>query len=310
MLTKDVLARLSELNRAVSTPLAPREAHERVASPGIPLPPPDGTDADTSQLPTGKEVQNGWGRHWLRQQRVRELFPQWQTWLESLAPQLSQLDDAQSRSRELTAFRAAFPARTLFLDLETCGFAGSMVFLVGVIHFENQWLTLSQLLARNYAEEKAMLQSLWTLAATSRVLVSFNGKSFDWPMVQDRSTLHHLGRSRNNARAELAEQGVAGESARLERDSWRPELVHCDLLHHARRRWHRRLPNCKLQTLEEAICGRRRRGDIPGRDIPLAYHDFVRTGDAWQMRQVLHHNALDLVTLLQLSICVAGHDTK
>jgi uncharacterized protein YprB with RNaseH-like and TPR domain len=86
-------------------------------------------------------------------------------------------------------------------------------------------------------------------------------------------------------------------------------MVHCDLLHHARRRWRERLPNCKLQTLEQAICGRRRRGDIPGRAIPLAYHEFVRTGDAWQMRNVLHHNALDLVTLLQLSICVAGCDT-
>ena len=52
---------------------------------------------------------------------------------------------------------------------------------------------LSQLLARNYAEEKAMLQTLWSIVAEKRVLATFNGKSFDWPMVHDRSTLHHLG---------------------------------------------------------------------------------------------------------------------
>ena len=52
---------------------------------------------------------------------------------------------------------------------------------------------LSQLLARNYAEEKPLLQTLWNIAADKRVLVTFNGKSFDWPMVHDRSTLHHLG---------------------------------------------------------------------------------------------------------------------
>ncbi|MGM0491216.1 MAG: ribonuclease H-like domain-containing protein, partial [Planctomycetota bacterium] len=62
------------------------------------------------------------------------------------------------------------------------------------------------------------------------------------------------------------------------------------------------LPDCKLQTLERHVCRRRRTGDIPGREIPSAYHDFVRSGDAWLIRGVLHHNALDLVTLLQLSM--------
>ena len=78
-------------------------------------------------------------------------------------------------------------------------------------------------------------------------------------------------------------------------------LVHLDLLHHARRRWKGR-----LQTLERFVCGRLRAGDIPGHEIPAAYHHFVRTHDAWQIRSILHHNALNLMTLLELSLRMAN----
>ena len=73
------------------------------------------------------------------------------------------------------------------------------------------------------------------------------------------------------------------------------ELIHCDLLHHARRRWRMRLPNCKLQTLERFVCRRLRRDDIAGSQIPQEYHQFVRTGDARQLCSILQHNALDLL---------------
>ena len=114
--------------------------------------------------------------------------------------------------------------------------------------------------------------------AQNEVIVSYNGKSFDWPQIRDRYALHERGRE-------------------LEKPP-----THLDLVHHARRRWRRELPNCKLQTLEWYLCGRRRTGDIPGREIPQAYHDYVRTGDTKHARSILHHNALDLVTLLQLSM--------
>jgi uncharacterized protein YprB with RNaseH-like and TPR domain len=91
-------------------------------------------------------------------------------------------------------------------------------------------------------------------------------------------------------------------TAPLQRHDPRPVLIHCDLLHHARRRWGKQLPDCRLQTLERHVCRRRRDEDIPGHEIPAAYHDFVRTGDAWLIRSVLHHNALDLITLLQLAM--------
>jgi uncharacterized protein YprB with RNaseH-like and TPR domain len=186
----------------------------------------------------------------------------------------------------------------MFLDLETCGFAGSMVFLAGVVWHVGEALVVDQLLARDYAEEKAVLQTFWQIASRNRVLVTFNGKSFDWPMVHDRSTRHHLGHDWHDAA-----QAAASEP----KESWgqndqRPELTHCDLLHHARRRWKALLPNCKLQTLERFICRRSRRDDLPGAQVPAAYHQFVRTGEAHQVGAILHHNALDLLTLVQVTL--------
>ncbi|MEZ6069274.1 MAG: ribonuclease H-like domain-containing protein [Pirellulales bacterium] len=203
--------------------------------------------------------------------------------------------------RDTSAFREHFCHRTLFLDLETCGFSGSPLFLIGVVRSEGESLVVDQLLARNYAEERAVLSTLWQLAAENRVLVTFNGKSFDWPMVHDRSTYHRLGRRR---RPESA--STEASPSPLGPQDTRPHLAHIDVLHHARRRWRGRLPNCKLQTLERYVCRRTRDGDIPGSQVPTAYHEFVRTGDAWQLRSILEHNAQDLVTLVELSMTLFG----
>ncbi len=72
------------------------------------------------------------------------------------------------------------------------------------------------------------------------------------------------------------------------------------MLHEARRRWRRGLPNCKLRTLKKYICRRMRQGDIPGEEIPEAYHAYVRTQNAWQIVEILKHNMLDLVTMADL----------
>ena len=128
-----------------------------------------------------------------------------------------------------------------------------------------------------------MCFTLWEGMRSRGVLRTFNGKSFDWPMVSDRSVLYRL--------------DAAGHTRDFDH--------HIDLLHHARRQFRRELPNCRLQTLEWYLCGRRRTGDIPGSEIPSAYHDYVRTGDAREMKSILHHNALDLITLLQLSLRMA-----
>ena len=135
----------------------------------------------------------------------------------------------------------------------------------------------------------ALLESLGTIAAEQRVLATFNGKSFDWPMVCDRSIRHRL---HPKPAVPLRKRiGIAKET-----------LVHCDLLHHARRRWKRVLPNCKLQTLERLVCRRVRHDDLGGAEVPMAYHQFVRTGDSTPIEKILLHNALDLVTLVEVTL--------
>ncbi len=191
--------------------------------------------------------------------------------------------DELSASPELCHVSVAGPGDLLFMDTETCGFAGSVVFLVGLMSFRDGGLVFDQFLARDYAEERAVLGEFSERLAAACVLVTFNGKAFDMNMIRDRSVF----------------LGLPGPDR---------EPPHLDLLHEARRRWRRDLPNCKLQTLEAMLCGRHRTGDIPGAAIPDAYHDFVATGDARRLRDILHHNLLDLLTMAQLiSHLLTGH---
>ena len=182
-------------------------------------------------------------------------------------------------SEEWQALVDALPAHTVAFDLETCGLGGAALFLVGLLRSIDGKICVELLLARNYAEEAAVLWTMWATLAESHVALSFNGKSFDWPMIVDRSRRWLLDRHR-----EL------------------PSPTHIDLLHPARRRWRKVLPDCRLLTLEQHICRRSRRGDIDGRDIPAAYDEFVRTGEPAHIEPVLYHNALDVVTLFDLAL--------
>lgn len=170
------------------------------------------------------------------------------------------------------ALSSSPPESLLFVDIEATGFTpGTPLFLVGLITAGEEGLRVRQLLARDYTEEGALLYYMWKLMHDVRTVVSFNGKTYDVPYIRDRMTYY----------------GYRVTEA----------AAHIDLLHEGRRRFKDRLVNCKLQTLERAICGRGRIEDIPGADIPEAYHAFVRTGNAVEMRDILHHNALDLVTM-------------
>ncbi|MFW6171101.1 MAG: ribonuclease H-like domain-containing protein, partial [Planctomycetota bacterium] len=195
MFNKEVLARLGQVNRR-RTPMSERKKlgppHELPITKEHPTPNPD---EDLSQLSAGEEVTNRWGTHWIRRRPLSELWPRADDWLRQALQRLGPCREVPPiKSDELGTLRTSFPERVVYLDLETCGFAGSMVFMVGLIHWYNNRFQLDQLMARNYAEEKAMLQTLWSIVAEQQVLVTFNGKSFDWPMVHDRSTVHHLGR--------------------------------------------------------------------------------------------------------------------
>jgi hypothetical protein len=168
------------------------------------------------------------------------------------------------------------PEDLVFFDLETTGLSSSPVFLIGAMVWSGGGLVTRQFFARDYSEERPIISMFAECLRGKKMLVSFNGKSFDLPYM----------------RARAAAAGV-----RFAFDG-----PHLDLLHVSRRAWKDQLPNCRLQTLEAHLCGRHRTGDIPGHAIPQAYHHYVHTGDARQMVPTLEHNRLDLITLAEVMI--------
>jgi uncharacterized protein YprB with RNaseH-like and TPR domain len=166
------------------------------------------------------------------------------------------------------------PEEIVFLDLETTGLSMTPVFLIGTMECCADGFAFHQYFARDYSEEASILSAFSERLKTAKMVVTFNGKSFDVPFLHNRAiatgvTLPH-------------------------------PKTHLDLLHEARRHFGRTTPNHKLQTLEKCICGKCREDDIPGAEIPAAYHEFVRTGNARKISQILTHNLHDLLTMADL----------
>ena len=166
----------------------------------------------------------------------------------------------------------------VFFDLETTGLsggAGTQAFLVGCAWFENDGsLTTRQYLLARYSDERAMLAAVAEDLGRAGALVSFNGKSFDAPVLETRYLFHRI--------------------------EWTPsERVHIDVLHPARRFW--KEDDCSLVVLEQQVLGAWRDGDVSGYEIPARYFQFVRSGDARPLVDVLEHNRLDLVSLAGLT---------
>jgi uncharacterized protein YprB with RNaseH-like and TPR domain len=168
--------------------------------------------------------------------------------------------------------------RMLFLDTETTGLAGgtgTVPFLVGLAWFEGRSLKVHQLFLRKLGEEAPMLRVLAERMAESSCLVTFNGKSFDWPLLRTRFVLNR----------------VAPPA----------ELPHLDLLHCARRVFKYRGSGTRLVHLEEQVLGYHRVGDVDGSLIPELYFRFLRGAeDGSALTPVLEHNANDLLLLAAL----------
>src|SRR5262249_13407269 len=147
--------------------------------------------------------------------------------------------------RELAMLADAGAGGILFFDLETTGFAGTPLFLAGLMSLDGAEFQVRQHFARHYGEEGEVVAEILREISRYRCLVTFNGKTFDWPFLRERLVAHQL--------------------------SPPPDIPHFDLLHAARRRWRGVLPNCRLTTLERHICRRRRIEDVPGAQIPALY---------------------------------------
>ena len=168
--------------------------------------------------------------------------------------------------------------RMLFLDLETTGIAGgagTYAFLVGLAWYQDGCLRVQQFFLSNFAAERVLLEAVADVADLSGAVVTYNGKSFDLPLIETRFQLHRL------------ETPFSG-------------MPHVDMLHPARRLW-RDEEGGRLMTLEQTLCGHVREGDVPGFEIPSRYFHFVRTGDPRGLAAVMEHNRLDLVSLAMLT---------
>jgi uncharacterized protein YprB with RNaseH-like and TPR domain len=166
-----------------------------------------------------------------------------------------------------------------FLDTETSGVSGgtgTYAFLVGVARFIDGKFVLKQFFMRDPAEEPAMLEALIHFLAPCEGLVTFNGKSFDAPLLVTRYSLHRIPVPFKN-------------------------YAHIDLLPLARRLWRDRLPSRALKYLEEHVLGFTRSSDeVAGYEIPWLYFDYLRTGDARPLAGVFYHNAMDVVAMAAL----------
>jgi len=168
----------------------------------------------------------------------------------------------------------------LFLDLETTGLgvgAGNVPFMIGLAYWKDGAVTVEQALIRHPAEERAMLAYLQSLAASFTHLVTYNGKSFDWPLMQSRFIMNGMGSS-----------------------IWQP--LHLDFLHPARSVWRNTLTSCRLSHVEEMRLGITRIDDVPGSLAPQLYFQFLAEGDPNVLAGVYRHNETDMLSLVCLAI--------
>ncbi len=167
----------------------------------------------------------------------------------------------------------------LFLDTETTGLAGgtgTYAFLVGMAQVVDGRIELEQFFMRDFREESSMLADVAARLSGERMLITFNGKAFDWPLLETRFRMHRM---------------------RLEE----APALHLDLLRPSRHLWRAQLGSASLADLEHGILGIRRVGDVPAERIPRIYFDYLRSGAVEPMVEVFRHNENDLVGLVGLT---------
>lgn len=167
----------------------------------------------------------------------------------------------------------------LFFDTETTGLkgVGTQIFLLGFLEATEEDFVLTQYVLADPAHEAALLfeSKLWQKTAT---VVTYNGKSFDWPQLETRWTLNQKVLPKLRAQRQI------------------------DLLHSSKRLWKNDMERMKLKSVEEEKLGFVRSGDIPGYLAPIIYLDAVKSGVPDALMKVLLHNEWDLLSLVSLYV--------
>ncbi len=176
------------------------------------------------------------------------------------------------------------PTRILYLDAETTGLsggAGTVAFQIGLGRLTPEGFVITQLLMRDYPEEVFLLEEVARALASCDAVCTFNGRTFDIPLLHDRMVMKRI-------------------------DPSCLEKPHIDLLHIARRVYKLRLRQCNLGRLEEMLLGVRRESDLPGAQVPERYFSYLKTGHFDLLDDVLAHNEQDIASLCILLTHLAG----
>jgi len=230
------------------------------------------------ELMSGEVVHTACGEHF----ETEKLFERHRRHGSMDISNLHELPPDLLNSLSAGAIASSHPSRWAFLDTETTGLAGgtgTYAFLIGVGNIEPSGFRLRQFFMRDYGEEPSLLRRLSEHLAQFDVLITYNGKTYDQPLLETR---FRMARARHP----------------FER------MEHLDLLFGARRLWKLRLESCRLVELENQILGVERQGDLPGEMIPYYYFEYLRTQQAFKLVPIFHHNAIDILSLACLTAIV------
>jgi uncharacterized protein YprB with RNaseH-like and TPR domain len=228
---------------------------------------------------SGQEVETEHGRHFETEKLYEHHRRHGSADIGSLADLPHDLLASLSADPSADPIPHAPPSEWAFLDTETTGLSGgtgTCAFLIGVGRITPEGFRVRQFFMRDYGEESSALHAVAAHLAEFRVMITYNGRTFDQPLLETRYRL-------NRAKSPFT------------------KLDHLDLLHGARRLWKLRFDSCRLVDLENQVLGVERHGDLPGALIPYVYFDYLRTRDAARMVSIFHHNATDILTLACLT---------
>jgi uncharacterized protein YprB with RNaseH-like and TPR domain len=244
-----------------------------------PLPPIGGAPQPLDALVEGNVVQTAHGAFFRR----RAVFPADHAYGETRLGDFLALDPQSAAALARTPELADVPLeQVLFLDTETTGLAGGTgthAFLVGLGYFAEggSAFVLDQCFMRSFGEERAMLSWIAAHLEEYAVLATFNGKTFDVPLLQTRFLMSRL-------RIDLE------------------EFLQFDLLAPARRLWKAAVQSCALQSLERHVLGVGRHDDVESFLIPAIYYQYLRDGDARYVARVFNHNQADILALVAVAV--------
>ncbi len=231
--------------------------------------------SESQLLPDCRIIENEYGRCVLREKKFPLSFQHGKT-------RLREFMDLPAKFFAFIGNNSSFDELDreglLFLDTETTGLAGgtgTLIFLIGLGYFEDENFCVKQFLLLDISDEKAFLFEIEKFLAAKSCFVTFNGKSYDIPLLKSRFILNKI-------------------------HSPTEQYSHIDLLHHCRRLWKKTAVSCSLSNIEGRVLGFQRQQDIPGSQIPETYFQFLRKRDINALIPILKHNAQDILSLVAI----------